>query len=430
MSSEPAAGVSPGGKPPRNPPVLTRAATPWNPRWPPARFLRHRAGALLAQGATPWNPRWPPARFLRHRAGALLAQGATPWNPRWPPARFLRHRAGALLAQGATPWNPRWPTTRFLRHRAGALLTVDVLDVLVPLDPAADPGAQLPSLGLRRPLDRVIELAEAAADAVGHILGKRRPVTERFRELLQVRPRGVVKTPVLAHDVGDVAAVDHALPARPKAVLGQQDDAVDEVVGRELVDLQLGEQQVGDRDGGRVQFQAAVEVHGVGHLQLVEEDVGLEAGAILLVDEPLDAELLRRPDRRIQDIPPLREQRGDLTPLLGVGHQVDIPVRSAAERRQQWRMVRAESPYRQRPGQAYGQRPLGGEADQFPGLGQHRLGPGTLIRRFSRVHRPAPSTGLAWPAGWPHCARCPRRSGRDVRGGRTMTRHPRPRRPG
>src|SRR5215467_14294947 len=114
MSSEPAAGVSPGGKPPRNPPVLTRAATPWNPRWPPARFLRHRAGALLAQGATPWNPRWPPARFLRHRAGALLAQGATPWNPRWPPARFLRHRAGALL-------------------------TVDVLDVLVPLDPAADP---------------------------------------------------------------------------------------------------------------------------------------------------------------------------------------------------------------------------------------------------------------------------------------------------
>jgi [CysO sulfur-carrier protein]-S-L-cysteine hydrolase len=26
---------------------------------------------------------------------ALLAWGATPWNPRWPTARFLRHRAGA-----------------------------------------------------------------------------------------------------------------------------------------------------------------------------------------------------------------------------------------------------------------------------------------------------------------------------------------------
>src|SRR6516162_9640453 len=194
MSSEPAAVVSPGGKPPGNPPVLTRGGDPLEPP--------------LVYGPVPPSP------------------GRGPASP------------------GGDPRNPRWPTARFLRHRAGALLTVDVLDVLVPLDPAADPGAQLPPLGLRRPLDRVIELAEPAADAGGHILGKRRPVTERFRELLQVRPRGVVEPPVLAHDVGDVTAVDHALPARSQVVLGQQDDAVDEVVGRELVDLQLGEQQV------------------------------------------------------------------------------------------------------------------------------------------------------------------------------------------
>jgi len=36
-------------------------------------------------------------------SGALLARGATPWNPRWPPARFLRHRAGALLAEAQAP---------------------------------------------------------------------------------------------------------------------------------------------------------------------------------------------------------------------------------------------------------------------------------------------------------------------------------------
>src|SRR5215467_6846105 len=39
-------------------------------------------------------------------AGALLSWGATPWNPRWPTARFLRHQAGAVLTRGATPEPP------------------------------------------------------------------------------------------------------------------------------------------------------------------------------------------------------------------------------------------------------------------------------------------------------------------------------------
>ena len=43
-----------------------------------------RERALLAWGATPWNPRPPTARFLRHPARAPLAQRATPWKP--PPA--------------------------------------------------------------------------------------------------------------------------------------------------------------------------------------------------------------------------------------------------------------------------------------------------------------------------------------------------------
>ena len=40
-------GVSPGERP------------PGTPRWPAARFLRHRAGALLARGSDPGTPRWP-----------------------------------------------------------------------------------------------------------------------------------------------------------------------------------------------------------------------------------------------------------------------------------------------------------------------------------------------------------------------------------
>jgi len=57
-----------GGKPPGNPQVLAQGATPWNPRWLKASFLRHAALALLAWGKTPGLARnnlvtWPSGRI-------------------------------------------------------------------------------------------------------------------------------------------------------------------------------------------------------------------------------------------------------------------------------------------------------------------------------------------------------------------------------
>src|SRR6516162_6356970 len=61
--------AGPGGRPPATPAGLRPGSfvTGALPCWP--------------RGATPWNPRWPAARFLRHRAVALLAQGGDPLEP-------------------------------------------------------------------------------------------------------------------------------------------------------------------------------------------------------------------------------------------------------------------------------------------------------------------------------------------------------------
>src|SRR5438105_4295229 len=49
----------------------------------------------MAYGPVPSSPGRGPA-----------SPGDDPRNPRWPTARFLRHRAGALLARGTTPGTP------------------------------------------------------------------------------------------------------------------------------------------------------------------------------------------------------------------------------------------------------------------------------------------------------------------------------------
>src|SRR5438309_1480238 len=50
-------------------------------------------------------------------AGSFGPGERPPGAPRWPTARFLRHRAGARAVSPGErpPGTPRWPTARFLR---------------------------------------------------------------------------------------------------------------------------------------------------------------------------------------------------------------------------------------------------------------------------------------------------------------------------
>src|SRR5438874_13631925 len=80
---------------------------PWNPpgrRW---RLAGKPAGPIARAGLgerPPWNPWWPAARFLRHRAEALLVWGSDP--PGTPgglrPGSFVTG-PGPCWSGGATP---------------------------------------------------------------------------------------------------------------------------------------------------------------------------------------------------------------------------------------------------------------------------------------------------------------------------------------
>ena len=101
-------GASPGGKPPRNPPSAIPGGMP--PRNPPSAIPGGKPPrnppSAIPGGRPPGAPRWPTARFLRHRAGAPLAQGAPPPEP---PAGHLRPAArgtGCLGGIGVSPAGP------------------------------------------------------------------------------------------------------------------------------------------------------------------------------------------------------------------------------------------------------------------------------------------------------------------------------------
>jgi hypothetical protein len=211
-------------------------------------------------------------------------------------------------------------------------------------------------------------------------------ILERVSDFAQVCLRGVVKAPVLAHDVRDVVTIDRFPSGRSHFVLGQKHDAVDEVVRREFVNLELREQQIRDRDRWRVQLQTAGEVDRVGHYQLIKKDVDLDVGPRVLVNEALDAEFLGQADGRVQDITPCLEQGGDLALLLRVSHQVDVAVGPAAECHEQMRLGGAVGADCDRSRQPHCQRPAGGNLHQLVRLSQHRLGSCDFIRRFGGAH--------------------------------------------
>ncbi len=125
--SQPSAGgltVSARGATPRNPPVahgpvpssrgLGRICPgerpPGTPRWPTARFLRYRAGAVFTRGSDPRNPPVAQGPVPSSRGlGRVYPGERPPGTSRWP-----------VFTRGERPPEPRWPTARLAR---GALLS-------------------------------------------------------------------------------------------------------------------------------------------------------------------------------------------------------------------------------------------------------------------------------------------------------------------
>ena len=76
------------------------------------------ATTVLTRGTTPGTPGWPAARFLRHRAGALLARGALPQGPLAGLSGAGRQAApGAGLAAAGAGLLPGQPARGRHHHR-------------------------------------------------------------------------------------------------------------------------------------------------------------------------------------------------------------------------------------------------------------------------------------------------------------------------
>ena len=130
-------------------------------------------------------------------------------------------------------------------------------------------------------------------------------------------------------------------------MLGEQNDHVQDVVLGDLVDLQLGQEQIHGTESWIVQLEPPAHVDGMRHDQLIQEDVDLEGAVGPRVDQPLDAPFLAQTDYRIQDPALFGEEALDLALVAQVRHQVYVASGSPAEGLQQVGVDRTVDQYRQ-----------------------------------------------------------------------------------
>src|SRR6059036_3446770 len=122
----------------------------------------------------------------------------------------------------------------------------------------------------------------------------RHEVAEQLPRLREVLRRFVPEAPVVREEIGDMSGVDcFLIPVRGgfHVVPEEQHDQVHEILPTDLVDLQLLEDHVRERDRGGVELQPPVpgflsEQDVVAEFELVEEDVDVEPIFALVVHEP------------------------------------------------------------------------------------------------------------------------------------------------
>src|SRR5690606_9384115 len=202
----------------------------------------------------------------------------------------------------------------------------DLLGLLVPALALTDTSAELPAPGLGRPLHGRDDRVQRRRDA----LTLARPeldLVEARPQALEVELERVVEAPVASGEGGDPLDVDD-LPAVAVAAgereAGEQRVGIAAVLGVELDDLQLGEQQVGGRERVLAHAQLIGQRQPVAHLEGLDERVDLVARRRVLEEQPA------RAVQRVELAPRLPAQLGDraldLSAVALRADQVDVVV--------------------------------------------------------------------------------------------------------
>ena len=98
-----------------------------------------------------------------------------------------------------------------------------------------------------------------------------------LHELVQVLGRRAPKPPILRAQLGDPGGVQGIAIVLAELVLEQERDHVDEILLGDLDDLQLGEEQFGQRQRGRVDLKPVLQRYGVAEVELFVEHVDMHA---------------------------------------------------------------------------------------------------------------------------------------------------------
>ena len=154
----------------------------------------------------------------------------------------------------------------------------------------------------------------------------------------------------------------------------QQRRHVLDVLLGDLVDLQLGQQQVRRLGGRPGPAQPPLELDRVRHPQRVQEHVDLGRGLASQVDLPVDPVFLAERHRRVGLIPQPGEHPPELALLLPVRVEVEIPRRLPAQRDDAIPAPRAVPEHPRGPGQLQHQPAPARLGQQSIRLAQQRFG--------------------------------------------------------
>ena len=152
-------------------------------------------------------------------------------------------------------------------------------------------------------------------------------VYQRFRIMVPARLRQIA-----AGHLGQAIEVDDvALALVADLMIENEGEGVDDVLGVDLHDLQLRQQQVGRRERLRVELKAIVELEGVTHAEPADEDI--ELPPIALVVEEQAAIAMQVVEAAIGHVPELGQEPLEPAVLAFLDHDVDIAVPSVQRRR-------------------------------------------------------------------------------------------------
>src|SRR5262249_16849017 len=173
---------------------------------------------------------------------------------------------------------------------------------VVPALAFADLRAHAPGARFRRSLDPLLELCEAGGDP-GKILAIRARLPAARLEVAGDRPP---ETPVLRAELRDASRVDGVTVLIAELVVVQDRDRVAHVLLVQLDDLQLRQEELGERDRSLVELETSFERNLVAHPEGAHEHVDL--AIVLLVEEEQALLRVERVERDVRLVTEFAEE--------------------------------------------------------------------------------------------------------------------------